>query len=45
MEKTRYYKTKPNLNNIYPQIQPCRKFLKENPCVVNYIRENTGQAG
>jgi hypothetical protein len=29
MEKTRYSETKPNLN-VYPQIQPYRKYLKEN---------------
>jgi hypothetical protein len=26
MVKTRYFMTKPNLNNIYPQIQPYRRY-------------------
>ena len=31
MEKTRYSMTKPDLNNMYPQTQPYRKYQKENP--------------
>ena len=31
MEETRYSMTKPDLNNIYPQTQPYRKYWKESP--------------
>jgi predicted esterase YcpF (UPF0227 family) len=42
MEKTKYSKTRPNLNNIYPQIQPYRKVEgKLQPKEVNYTQENT----
>jgi hypothetical protein len=30
MEKTRHSMIKPNLNNIYPQIEPYRQYYKEN---------------
>ena len=30
MKKTRYFQTNINSNNIYPQIQPYRKYQKEN---------------
>jgi hypothetical protein len=30
MEKTRYFKSNPDLKNIYPQIQLYREYQKEN---------------